>query len=829
MRIHSPQFTGSVSITGSLTVIGGLANNFTSSNAVSASFASTASSVNQLNQNVVITGSLTVGSGSIGASENTLTLGARDAVNEGGQLGFSAPGGTYTSASMLDNYQNRFRLLRGTNAGSDAEVAWWSMHTKQMVLPAYTSAAAFPGTVAANLAVDPSGNIITVAAGTVTSSSFAATASSADNFTVRGTLTAQNIVVQTITSSIEFNTGSTRNGSTTANTHEFTGSVLITGSLVVTGSIAAASFTGSTNFNTLVNKPNLFSSSAQITGNIYAAGALFQFQDLTLGVGTTEGKISTDGGKPIRFFPTNNVESTRFLANGNIITQNGGTYSDNGYRLQVNGASSVSGSLFVSGSSLFSGSVNITGSLTVNGTNITSGGGSSFPFTGSAGITGSLNVVGNTTITGSLNTTSNLTITGGVTTLNNGTSNRINYGTVGFAAPTFTSYSTGVKLVLYDSVGASATGYTVGIEAGTMFFTTNTTSDGFKWYGGTTSAMTLSGAGILRVTGAVTASAFSGAGTGLTGTASGLSIGGNAATATTSTDSTKLPLAGGTLTGALLMGSSVAAAANSQPTALSYGLLQGYGTFNIAADTDATTTEYAVITAGYSVANATASNGLAVGFNTLAWKSTQLNVNSSGQLSTNFTGTPYFVTHRPTANVTFNIGHTTGNGATSGPFVNATVNAISDTTTVPLFFNCTSFHVYLGYSEAMRLTSGGALYIGSTITQNYSSWSDRKLKENLKIIANPLDKISKLTGYTFEWTKDSPYRNTPIVNRIQDAGLIAQDVEEILPEIVRTTKESLKTVNYDGVVALHTEGIKELIKQNQELLKRIKQLEEKLL
>jgi hypothetical protein len=67
------------------------------------------------------------------------------------------------------------------------------------------------------------------------SSSFAATASSADNLTVRGTLTAQTINVQTITSSIEFNTGSTRNGSLSTNTHEFTGSVGITGSLDVRG------------------------------------------------------------------------------------------------------------------------------------------------------------------------------------------------------------------------------------------------------------------------------------------------------------------------------------------------------------------------------------------------------------------------------------------------------------------------------------------------------------------------------------------------------------------------------------------------------------------
>ena len=69
------------------------------------------------------------------------------------------------------------------------------------------------------------------------SASYAATASSADNFLVRGTLTAQTIVVQTITSSTEFVTGSTKFGTQLSNTHQFTGSVSITGSLSVTGSI----------------------------------------------------------------------------------------------------------------------------------------------------------------------------------------------------------------------------------------------------------------------------------------------------------------------------------------------------------------------------------------------------------------------------------------------------------------------------------------------------------------------------------------------------------------------------------------------------------------
>jgi hypothetical protein len=83
------------------------------------------------------------------------------------------------------------------------------------------------------------------AAGTSISASYAATASSADNFTVRGTLTAQKIVVQTITSSINFVTGSTIFGTKLTDTHQNTGSVSITGSLSVNGvdyEITSASF-----------------------------------------------------------------------------------------------------------------------------------------------------------------------------------------------------------------------------------------------------------------------------------------------------------------------------------------------------------------------------------------------------------------------------------------------------------------------------------------------------------------------------------------------------------------------------------------------------------
>ena len=75
------------------------------------------------------------------------------------------------------------------------------------------------------------------------SASYAATASYANNFTVGGTLTAQTIVAQTITSSIDFVTGSTRNGSDLSNTHEFTGSVSITGSLSIPSVLVGTSET----------------------------------------------------------------------------------------------------------------------------------------------------------------------------------------------------------------------------------------------------------------------------------------------------------------------------------------------------------------------------------------------------------------------------------------------------------------------------------------------------------------------------------------------------------------------------------------------------------
>jgi len=87
--------------------------------------------------------------------------------------------------------------------------------------------------------------------------------------------------------------------------------------------------------------------------------------------------------------------------------------------------------------------------------------------------------------------------------------------------------------------------------------------------------------------------------------------------------------AGGTFTGPLSFGSSVSHPGNSTPTALSYGMLTGFGNFYINADTDGSTNEFLYLTAGRG---AGATDGLRIGYETLAWRGNNVwnNMNGSG-------------------------------------------------------------------------------------------------------------------------------------------------------------------------------------------------------
>jgi uncharacterized protein YlzI (FlbEa/FlbD family) len=103
------------------------------------------------------------------------------------------------------------------------------------------------------------------------------------------------------------------------------------------------------------------------------------------------------------------------------------------------------------------------------------------------------------------------------------------------------------------------------------------------------------------------------------------------------------------------------------------------------------------------------------------------------------------------------------------------------------------------------LSVGGAITATGDITAFYSS--DIALKENLINIPNPLEKISKISGYMFDW-KD--HKDPDVLGEGHDVGIIAQEIEKVLPEVVITRANGKKAVNYQKIIPLLVESIKEL-------------------
>ena len=140
------------------------------------------------------------------------------------------------------------------------------------------------------------------------SSSYAATSSFANNFTVANTLTAQTLVVQTVTSSIVYSSGSNIFGNDLSNTQTFTGSVNVTGSLTIRGKINSVD---SIKFNT----------SAGVT--VGEGELAWNSSDGTLDLGMKGGNVTQQIGEEI-FYEIRN-ETTSSILNGTSLYANGVT------------------------------------------------------------------------------------------------------------------------------------------------------------------------------------------------------------------------------------------------------------------------------------------------------------------------------------------------------------------------------------------------------------------------------------------------------------------------------------------------------------------------
>jgi hypothetical protein len=107
-------------------------------------------------------------------------------------------------------------------------------------------------------------------------------------------------------------------------------------------------------------------------------------------------------------------------------------------------------------------------------------------------------------------------------------------------------------------------------------------------------------------------------------------------------------------------------------------------------------------------------------------------------------------------------------------------------------------------SPSVTIATSGTLTVSGDVVA-YGNPSDKRLKENIKPIESALDKAMKLQGVTFDWKKSDS-----ILKIKEDIGFIAQDVQKVVPELVRENEDGMLSMRHQGIAPILIEAIKEL-------------------
>ncbi|MDR6809571.1 hypothetical protein J2Y45_006572 [Dyadobacter sp. BE34] len=143
------------------------------------------------------------------------------------------------------------------------------------------------------------------------------------------------------------------------------------------------------------------------------------------------------------------------------------------------------------------------------------------------------------------------------------------------------------------------------------------------------------------------------------------------------------------------------------------------------------------------------------------------------------------------------------NGSTSGIHFNNSQNVVDGFMGMK-----TDTQIGLWINNAWRfwIDAAGDGYLHGNVIQS----SDRRLKRDFAPLASSLEKFTHLQGYHYYW-KDKDR------DQSLQTGLIAQDVETLFPELVKTDEKGFKSLNYTGLIPHLIESVKELAKQNAKL------------
>jgi len=151
-----------------------------------------------------------------------------------------------------------------------------------------------------------------------------------------------------------------------------------------------------------------------------------------------------------------------------------------------------------------------------------------------------------------------------------------------------------------------------------------------------------------------------------------------------------------------------------------------------------------------------------------------------------------------------------------------------------------NYGVY-GYAAGGTTNYAGYFSGNVTVTGTFSNPSDKNLKKNINPLTGSLKKVLNLQGVTYDWKSDQElidFRKSSDSNGKEEArkfnfpkgtqiGVIAQDVEKVLPELVQTDGEGLKSVDYIKIIPILIEAIKEQQKQIEKLSEELEAIKAK--
>lgn len=471
---------------------------------------------------------------------------------------------------------------------------------------------------------------------------------------------------------------------------------------------------------------------------------------------------------------------------------------------------------------------------------------------------------GNTTVTGYVNVSSGLNLT-------NTTSNFVSYTTGGVAAPAVTTRSAGTKLVLYPAVTATAVDYGIGIENNHLWFSAaSSATDGFKWYANTTLLMTANATGLAMnsraISGVTTLASGNTTITGFANVTSTIQGGGSLTVAGALSGVTTASMGNTTITGFANVSTSVnsalitvgtnfiantstiyhstAAAVGANVVATTSTITVGNSTVN----TVMSATTFTGNLTGYknvdntnesTIANGHAGGTLYINYRGAAASVTQINMcdgraagvqanvaanfflGTASRASNFYAGSAGQIPYQTAANTSAFIAtgtagqYLTSNGTSAPYWSNPALSVTDDTTTATSVYP--TWAAGSG-NQSMKITSTRLSFVPSTgnltAAGSVTAYSDERLKTDIEEIASALDKVKTLRGVT--------YTRTDI--GVRQVGLLAQEVQRVLPEAVVEGDGGYLSLAYGNLVGLLVQAIKEQQQQIDDLRAKIKRL-----